>query len=362
MTSEWYKVEAAEIPSPALLVYPDRIERNIQTMLRIAGGPERVRPHIKTHKTAEIVRMHLECGVSKFKCATLAEARAAARAGANDILVAFQPVGPNPHRLRALVSEFPESRFSTIVDDESVLGNLGAAFASYHRSLPVYIDVDCGMHRTGAPPDRVAQLYKAISSNLRPAGLHVYDGHIHESDPVKREQQCEQAFLAVESLRAEMQDHGMPVPSLIAGGTPTFPIHAKKPDHESSPGTYVFWDFGYGEKMRDLPFEVAAVLLTRVISKPQPNLLCLDLGHKAVAAENPQPRVQFFDIPDARFITHSEEHLVIETSRAADFKVGDVLYAIPKHICPTVALYNSLLPIRNGHWTGEQWTVARERL
>ena len=59
----WYAVkEVASIPSPALLVYPERIRHNIAEMLKIAGDPNRLRPHIKTHKTAEIVTRALSIG------------------------------------------------------------------------------------------------------------------------------------------------------------------------------------------------------------------------------------------------------------------------------------------------------------
>jgi D-serine deaminase-like pyridoxal phosphate-dependent protein len=130
---------------------------------------------------------------------------------------------------------------------------------------------------------------------------------------------------------------------------------------ECSPGTCVFWDFGYGSKLPDLDFLPAALLLTRVISKPGPNLLCLDLGHKAVASENPHPRVQLLNLPEAKAVGHSEEHLVVETERAHEFAVGDCLYGNPWHICPTVALHGQAVVVRNGQVT-ERWRVAaRER-
>ena len=102
----------------------------------------------------------------------------------------------------------------------------------------------------------------------------------------------------------------------------------------------------------DLPFEPAAILLVRVISKRAPHRLCVDLGHKAVASENPHPRVRFLELPDATAVMHSEEHLVLETPHAARFKVGDVLHGIPRHVCPTVALYNEAWVVSDG--------VARE--
>src|ERR1041385_1329317 len=96
MRERWYEIQnLAEVPSPSLLVYEDRVQENIRRMIEIAGDVNRLRPHIKTHKTGQLVRLQLERGITKFKCATIAEAEMAAMAGAKDVLLAYQPVGPN---------------------------------------------------------------------------------------------------------------------------------------------------------------------------------------------------------------------------------------------------------------------------
>src|SRR5207237_4821328 len=128
-------------------------------------------------------------------------------------------------------------------------------------------------------------------------------------------------------------------------------------ERECSAGTCVLWDLGYGDKFADLPFQTAAVLLTRVISKPGKNRLCLDLGHKAVAAENPPPRVRLFELPEAIAIMHSEEHLVIESPRAEEFQIGQCLHGIPHHVCATLALYNEAWVVQNGS-ARECWPIT----
>ena len=153
----------------------------------------------------------------------------------------------------------------------------------------------------------------------------------------------------------------MPVPRVVVGGTPTFPVHARRPGVELSPGTCIFWDAGYGSQLPDLPFRPAALVLTRVVSRPGANRLCLDLGHKAIASENPHPRVQLLNLPDATPVMHSEEHLVVETPHAGRFAVGDACYGVPWHICPTVALYGTAVVV-HGHSATDRWRiVARER-
>ena len=363
--NDWFHAEnEAAIPSPALLLYPDRVRENIGRMIRMAGSAERLRPHMKTHKLPEVIRMQLENGITRFKCSTIAEAEMTAAAGAQDVLLAYQPVGPNVARLLELAARFPGAQFSCTADNASSVGELSDAAARSSIRLQVLVDLDVGQHRTGVAPDSPAfDLYRLIASSpaLAPGGLHAYDGHIHDSDVAARTIACEAAFGPVDVLRRQLEREGLPVPRVVIGGTPTFPIHARRPDVECSPGTCVFWDAGYARNLPDLDFLPAALVLTRVVSKPTANRLCLDLGHKAVASEMPQPRVVFLNLSGANPVAHSEEHLVIETAAANAFKIGDCLYGIPWHICPTIALHSETVTVENRKATQRWKVVGRER-
>ena len=358
--TDWFRPSnEAEIPSPALLLISERIDANLRLMIEIAGDPARLRPHVKTHKLGPIVQRQLALGIVKFKCSTIAEAEMTAAAGAPDVLLAFPPAGPNIARLCELVRHFPATKFSTIADSPQTIRGLSAGARAAGIVLDVFLDLDCGMHRTGvAPGPEALALYRLLETTpaLRAAGLHAYDGHIQDADLAARTAQCDAAFAPVLALRAQLGG-----PPLIASGTPTFRCHARHPDRELSPGTTVLWDFGYGDKFADLPFQHAAVLLTRVVSKPAAHRLCLDLGHKSVAAEQPHPRVRLLELPDAVPVVHSEEHLVIETPRAAEFTIGATLHGIPRHVCPTVALHAEAWVVENGV-AGECWPIlARAR-
>jgi D-serine deaminase-like pyridoxal phosphate-dependent protein len=360
MSVAWFRAaNEADIASPALLLVSERIDANLRQMLAIAGGPARLRPHVKTHKLAPLVERQVALGISRFKCATIAEAEMIAAAGAREVLLAYPCVGPNPARLCALARKFPAVHFAATADDAGATRALGEAVVSAGLTLDVFIDLDCGMHRTGIEPGpRARELWNTIrqTPGLHAAGLHAYDGHIHDPDPATRRAQCDVAFAPVVALRQVFGDV-----RLIAGGSPTFALHAEHPDRELSPGTTVLWDFGYAEKFPELPFEPAAVLLTRVVSRPTPDRLCLDLGYKAVASENPHPRVRLLEIPEATAVIHSEEHLVVETPRAAEFAIGDTLHGIPRHICPTVALYDTAWLVEGG-LARERWPIlARSR-
>ena len=361
---DWYRVEnEAEIPSPALLVYPERIIRNLQRMIEIAGDPKRLRPHVKTHKLPELIGMHLSFGISQFKCATIAEAEMVAGSGGQDILLAHQPVGPNGVRLRFLMDRYPLVRWGAVADNAETVAMLGEIFADAPRKLAVFLDLDCGMHRTGIEPGEDAgKLYEAItrSPGLEAGGLHAYDGHNHEPDLVKRTQECDGDFAPVLSFKADLESSGLIVPELIAGGTPTFPIHSKYPDRTCSPGTTTLWDFGYQDELPDMDFEYAAILFTRVISRPGSQRVCFDLGHKAIGADKPQPRVRMFGFESAQPEVHSEEHLTMKCDQAEDLKVGDACYGVPVHICPTVALHDHAWVVQDGKAIG-LWEIAARR-
>ena len=365
MNTSWMHVEnEAEVPSPALLIFPDRVGENMRRMLAIAGSPDRLRPHIKTHKIPQVMAMQVGFGIFKCKCAIVAEAEMAAVAGAKDILVAAQLVGPNIARFLELSRAYPQTQFSTMADDRGALSAMNAAAIAAGGRIEVLLDLDVGQHRTGIAPGPTArELYALVAAlpGLRPGGLHAYDGHLHQIDPVERAAASDVVAASVFAFRKELLQLGLPVPRVVLGGTPTFPMHARRDGVECSPGTCVLWDAGYAAKIPDLDFLPAAVLLARVVSRPTPDRICLDLGHKAVASEMPHPRVFFPELPEARPVAHNEEHLVLETNRAAEFPVGSVLYGIPWHVCPTVALHDRVHVVRQGRVVAEWPVVARAR-
>ena len=168
------------------------------------------------------------------------------------------------------------------------------------------------------------------------------------------------AVLAGDLPDATLVAEGLDVPRLVAGGSGSFPLYAElnDPALELSPGTVIFFDEGYRSMFPDLNFTPAALLLTRVVSRPTPNRITLDLGYKAVAGDPPAGRrVTLPQLPDGKEVLHNEEHLVIETDQAEQFQPGDCLLAIPRHICPCSALHRSVFVAREGRIRGI-WTVA----
>lgn len=374
MAQATYKIENEEdLLTPCLLVYPALVRENLLQAIRIAGSASRLRPHVKTHKTAEIVRLELELGITKHKCATLAEAQMLAECNVPDVLIAYQQVGPAIKKFGQLVTQFTDTHFSVVVEDAESATALQSHLESLGVAVDVLLDIDTGMHRTGTlPGQRALELYRQISNsaNLRPAGLHVYDGQNHQPLRGDRDSAVNALMEPVLRLIDNLRNEGLDVPKMVCGGTPTFPVYAQldlpktEPEIEFSPGTCVLSDYNYGRDYEDLEcMSHAAVLMTRVISTQHENRITVDLGNKAVAADPPAgQRCHFLGLPDAKEIKQNEEHLIVETAKASEFKVGDVLYVIPAHICPTVALHESLQVVRDGRRV-ESWRVsARHRL
>jgi D-serine deaminase-like pyridoxal phosphate-dependent protein len=352
-----------KVDSPALVVDEAIVAENIRLAIEMIGEVDRLRPHVKTHKMGEVCRLMMEQGITRFKCATIAEAEMLAMVGAPDVLLAYQPVGVKVERLLNLVAAYPVTRFSCLLDSAEHACAINEWVGKTPFSLDVFIDLNVGMNRTGARPLQAIDLARRLRSlkHLRLTGLHGYDGHIHDTDLALRQQAADVAFAELDKVYQAVQPWCAYPLKRVAGGTPTFPIHARRPGVECSPGTFVFWDWGYGQAFPDMPFQYAAWLLCRVVSVIDERRICLDLGYKAVASENPLPRVHYIYTPEVIPVAQSEEHLVAETPDSRLYPLGSTLYGLPTHICPTVALYEKAFVVR-GQELISTWRIqARDR-
>lgn len=354
---DWYQIHTTNtILTPSLAFYQDRIENNIQKMLGIAGSVERLRPHIKTVKCSEITQMLINAGITKFKCATLNEASMLAKSKAPDVLIAYPLIGNKQKALLQLATLFPETKFSVLIDNQEQIKTWKE---QPHHNLGFFLDIDVGMGRTGIPVSHINEILDLIDeSSLKFKGYHLYDGHIHNTDLQERKNAVAAAFRTVIKVLDDRND-GL---ERICGGSITFPIHALFENRTLSPGTTLLWDWGYHSKFPDLNFDIAATIISTVISHIGSNKICIDLGHKAIASEMPAKRVYFPQLPSATITMHSEEHMVLEVGTNNQLPIGTLLYGIPWHICPTVALHEQAQVIKNGDII-DTWQIdARNRI
>jgi len=360
---------ASAVPTPSLVVYPELLYDNISRAVQQVGDAAQLRPHFKTHKTVQVVQFLQSFGIKKHKCATIAEAETLAAAGARDVLLAYPLVGPNVARFKKLRAANPGVVFRTIVDHPSSLSALLDAKEAAEPPFEIMVDVNVGMDRTGAAiDDKAADLYRRLAGDPRavPAGLHVYDGHTNQADVAERAAQVDRVWAAVQEFVGRLEKEGLAIPRIVVGGTGGFrrwgELCRAERRLECSPGTLFLNDWGYFSKYQDLPYFPSIVLLTRVISKPRPGRLTLDLGSKAVSSDSDvAKRVKLLGLPDVQIIGQHEEHLVVEAPDADAIDIGALFYAWPNHICPTVALHQELLVCEAGEIVDAWPVVARDR-
>jgi D-serine deaminase-like pyridoxal phosphate-dependent protein len=359
-----YKVENInKIDTPALLIYPTIVERNIQHLISLFSDVKQIRPHVKTHKCPQIVQLLKDAGITKFKCATIAEAEMLASVGVADILMAYQPVGPKIDRFIDLVTRFYYCSFSCLIDNTTSALAISEAAQRAGVQVNCFIDLDTGMNRTGIKPGAEAKelfSYACQLPGINIIGLHSYDGHLTDHDVNIRLNKAEEGYQSVINLVNDLNKAENISMKIVAGSSPTLSFYSKQIDVECCPGTFIYWDQCYRDMYPELPFKFAALVVTRVISKPEPSTVCLDLGYKAIASEESlDKRVKLLNHSISKISSQSEEHLLTATTK--DLQVGEVIYGIPYHIGRTCNLFESVAVVED-QLVSKYWTnAARSR-
>jgi D-serine deaminase-like pyridoxal phosphate-dependent protein len=332
------------LETPAMLLFRDMMDRNIQSVCEIVGGGENLITHVKTHKSEAVARRQLELGIHGFKCATLKELEMVLRAGARKAILSFPQVQKRKiERLFDLASTHTDVWIATIISRPRHLEALSTVAARRRLLLRVMLDLDAGMHRTGIEigPD-AAKLYREIDADpyLKPSGFHLYDGHNDFSDVIQRETAAQRNIESLKEFRGQIEAAGMPVPCVVAGCSFSFPYYARTEGMFGSPGTTIYWDMGFSTAMPDMPFRWAALILTQVVDRyPDVGTVTTDLGYKGVSSDLPLgERAYLLGRDSARLVSQSEEHGVFRCPGELP-RVGDYLLAVPGHICPTTIRY-----------------------
>ncbi len=359
--------EASRVLTPALVLYPEIIRANVDSVLSLLDGKaERWRPHVKTSKSLAVMRILVDRGIGHFKCATTLELLAVCQAGATDVLVAYPAVGPMVTRITEIAAAFPGVRISVLSD------SIGQLHAWRGTRIGVFVDLNSGMDRTGVPQedsDGIVQLAKAVvAAGIELRGLHYYDGHYHFEEPQKRMVLAHRGYDRLLAIVAQLQRAGLPVREITTSGTPTFPCalaYAGFRDagfiHRVSPGTIVFGDATSTVQLpSDYRCAPAALVLSRVVSHPRSNIITCDAGHKSVSVDIGVPNCDIVGHPDLKPLKPTEEHLPIEVPEGVEKPaIGEELYLIPRHVCPTVNNFDRALLVEGGRIVGTDTITAR---
>jgi D-serine deaminase-like pyridoxal phosphate-dependent protein len=365
-----YAVSGLEnVLTPALVMYPDIIASNIdRTLDLLAGDAHRWPVHIKTAKLAHTLRMLAEHGIRNFKCATTLELLVACRSGAIDVLLAYPVMGANARRAQEIAEQFPNVRISVLAENEEQV-------LQWRTSrLGIFLDINPGMNRTGidqSQSDKVIELVRAIANaRLDFRGLHYYDGQYGNLAEPERTQAAHRGYDHLLKLASELERSGMSVPEVITSGTPTFPCSLAYEGfrrgsfiHRVSPGTIVYNDASSLHQLpREYGYRPAALIVTRVVSHPHPGIITCDAGHKTVSADAGVPTCVVLGHPELTPLSPSEEHLPMAVQEGATApEIGEPLYLLPRHICPTVNNFDYALLVRNGNIESTESVSARGR-
>jgi D-serine deaminase-like pyridoxal phosphate-dependent protein len=365
-----YRISDNEgVLTPALVIYPDVIASNIEQTLKLLGGDgDRWRAHIKTAKLGFTLRMMVERGIRNFKCATTLELLVACQNGAVDVLLAYPVMAANARRAREIPQQFPDVRISVLAENNEQVRQW--------RGSPVgiFLDINPGMNRTGieqSQSDKIVALARAIAdAKLEFRGLHYYDGQFGGVAEGERTKAAHRGYDRLLEIVSELERSGISVQEVITSGTPTFPCSLSyegfrrgKFLHRVSPGTVVYCD---ATSLEQLPKEYgycpAALVLTRVVSAPHAGMITCDAGHKAVSADAGVPTCLVVGHPELTPLSPSEEHLPLAMKEGAmGPQVGEALYLIPRHVCPTVNNFDCALAVRDGEVESVESVTARGR-
>ena len=342
-----YKVANPDsIETPAMIVFEDKVDENIQILCDLVEGSKNVFAHVKTHKSEEITRKQVEAGFAGFKCATLSEVEMTLAAGAKEVILAY----PMVQRLKIerfvdIVVSNADAKIYAVVSQPIHVERLSQIAEEHDVNVRVLLDLDVGMHRTGiAVGEEALMLYQLVDAKnkLSALGLHIYDGHEHFSDSVERERAAEAHINEVNVFVSELRSRGLQVERIVGGGSFSFLYYAKTEGMYGSPGTCIYWDTGYGDAMPDLSFRWAALVLGQIVdvySGGEIQTITTDLGHKAICGDVPlAKRARLLNHQEAELIGQNEEHGIFRLSGSLP-EVGSYVLAVPGHVCPTTIRY-----------------------
>ena len=364
-----YRFDADSLLTPALAIYPDAVRNNIAQILRLLSGrPERWRPHLKTVKLGSMMKLLVEAGVTSAKCATTLELLVACQAGIRDVLVAYPHTGQNARRVAEIARQHPGVRVSILIEaQEQIRFWTGTA-------VSVFIDINTGMNRTGMNHDSARSIARLASATqaagLEFRGVHFYDGHATETDLEQRTEHAHARYDDLLRIVSELGANGTPAREVITAGTPAFPCSLSYPglwnssfDCQVSPGTVVYNDISsLGQLPEEYGLRPAVLVISRVVSHPKTGLVTCDAGHKSLSVDSGVPNCEVLGNIGLTPLKPSEEHLPLEvTKRGQAPPIGETLYLLPRHVCPTVNNFDYAVTVENGQIAGMEPVGARGR-
>lgn len=327
-----------------------------------------LRPHFKTHKCVEIARMQLAHGAIGGTVAKATEAEVFLAAGIRDVVVATAIV--DRRKIERLLSQARDAQVAGVVESEEGARAWSDAASSVGRRVPVLLEVDSGLGRTGVRPGEAAVPTArriAALSHLELRGVLTHAGHAYAStSPAEIEATGRAEGEALVETAEAIRAAGIPCPVVSAGSTPTARHVATVPGiTEIRPGNYVFHDgiqeaLGVADEAR-----VALTVLATVVARPTPERVVLDCGSKTLSSDGSAAVRGYGHVVGRRDLVLTrlwEEHALLPVPVETRLSVGDRVRVVPNHSCATVNLHDELVVVRAGEVTGRWRVDARGRV
>jgi D-serine deaminase-like pyridoxal phosphate-dependent protein len=344
------------LDTPSVLVDLDVVERNIRRMADFAASAGvALRPHCKTHKTLEIARMQREAGSTGLTVAKLDEAEAYLADGHRDVFVANEVVGPA--KWARLAEMQRQGRVAVGVDDAGVAEAIAEVARRQGVTIPVLVEVDCGLRRAGlAPGEAAAALGERVArlEGLDLRGVFTHAGHAYGADdPAKVEPIGRAEAAAVVETAELLRRRGVACPVVSVGSTPTVRTSGRVDGvTEIRPGCYVFNDRMQVALGSAEPADCALTVLATVISTPTSDRAVVDAGSKTFALDRGAHGMDALrgfgeDLRRGLVLERlSEEHGVL--GQSGDLRAGERLRFVPNHACTVANLARELVGLRAG--------------
>lgn len=342
--------------TPALVLDVEALDRNIAAMAAFAAAHGlKLRPHAKTHKSADIARRQIAAGALGVCCAKLGEAEALADEGVEGVLITSPVVGePAVERLIALAAKSPGLKAAA--DHPDAAAAIGAAAKAAGQRLALVVDLDPGIRRTGAAsPEAAVALARQIAAHeaLVFGGVQFYCGaEQHIAGYAERREAVVQRMARLTETIEALKAAGLPPPIVTGGGTGTHAIDAELGVFtELQVGSYIFMDSQYGEcALREdagAPFETSLMVDARVISANHPMLVTIDAGFKAFATDAAPPPILAGAPEGSAYRFMGDEHGALVPPRGvAPPALGERITLAAPHCDPTVNLYEAYHVVR----------------
>ena len=364
------------VETPCVLLDQARLQDNIRLIAELANTQNvSVRPHVKTHKCLEILRLQLDAGATGITASKTEEALTFIACGVRSITVAYPLVTDSKLDRLIEASRSHDVDLRLIVDSVAGIKAIAHAAKRHEQKIGILLKIDVGLHRCGVREGdpRLMKLAKAIDEDrsLSFLGLLSHAGHVYgapTADDARKIAREEARILS--RVRRQLESSGLKVKEVSVGSTPTvLASDCYDGITEIRPGNYVFMDRTPLRLDLITPNRIALSVIATVVSANS-DYFIIDAGSKTLSSDQGAHGVAGMEgyglaYSVDRFQEKGREMTVAKLSEEHGFvargdfnlPIGSTLRIIPNHSCVAANLADAYMVIRDDVVV-DQWAVV----